>query len=804
MQEQEGLSTEQAQKLLKEVGPNRLPETKTRGLFRVFIDQFKNPLIYLLVAASGVTFFFGKATDPLVVLGVAVINAIVGTFQEGRAEQSLKALRKYGQIKVRVIRSGKLQEIPSEELVPGDLVSLVGGDLIPADGVLLETVKLKVSESVLTGESVPISKEIGDKVFSGTHAQSGKGLMRVELTGEKTKLGNIAQLAESAPMKKTPIEERISHFSKDLAFIAIGVALFIILAGWFRSIPHDELIMAAVSEVVSIIPEGLPVAITIALAVGVQRMASKRAVVRKLPAVETLGSTSVICSDKTGTLTKNEMTVKAYSPHAQELIEALVLCNDASLSAGDPLEIALLVAAKENGVNVEGVRSNCKRVAEIPFSAEAKMMATEHEQGFVIIKGAYEVIGAISGSESLKNEVEEHSSRGNRVLACARVDGVKIDPDKGVEQFQGKARFLGIVSLYDPPRPEVLEAIALCEKAGIRTVMVTGDHLQTALAIARELNLVKEGDYGITGDDLDKMSPEELQNKCNKISVFARLHPEQKLKIVQAFQKNHEVVAVTGDGVNDAPALRQADVGVAMGITGTDVAKEAAKMVVLDDNFATIVKAVAEGRLVYQNIKKVIFYILSTSLAGALALLAGVALDLPLIMNPLHILWINVITEGTVTINLIMDPPFGDEMKRSPVDRHDKILTRSKIFPMSLTIVWVGLLLLMTFIYEDSQGQPLVQVRTEVFTLFAFCAWFKLLSIRAEERSAFKTGSLFRNRYLAIGLGLGILLHAAVLYIPSLNHVFHTVPLNALTLAVLLVIASTTLWLDELRKKLFN
>ncbi|MES2344992.1 MAG: HAD-IC family P-type ATPase [Chlamydiota bacterium] len=797
----EGLSQEDVKKRLKEYGMNRLPEGKGRSLYQVFFEQFKNPLIYLLVAASIVTFFFGKPSDPLVVLGVALINAIVGTFQEGKAEKSLEALRKYNSARVRVFREGGLQEILSEEIVPGDLVSLNAGDLIPADGILKEAIQLKINEAVLTGESEALTKQMDAFVISGNHVLNGRGVLLVQATGERTELGKIARLAETAPVIKTPIEEKMMVFGRDLAYIAIGVALFILLAGYFSSISRADLVMAAVSEVVSIIPEGLPVAITIALAVGVQRMAFKRSIVRRLVAVETLGSTSVICSDKTGTLTKNEMTVVSFSPKTQELFQAFILCNDASLTAGDPLEIALLKAAEKEGMNINELRKLHPRTQEIPFSAEAKIMATEHN-GFILIKGAYEVISSISTEKMFEAEMDVDSKKGFRVLGFAIIEKGHIHPDQGVAQFQGKARFLGIVSFYDPPRPEVMEAIAACRQAGIRAVMVTGDHLQTALAIAEELNLMRPGDYGITGDDLEKMSLEKLQEECSKISVFARLHPEQKLKIVQAFQRKHEVVAVTGDGVNDAPALAQADVGVAMGIAGTDVAKEAAKMVILDDNFATIVEAIAEGRLVYQNIKKVIFYILSTSLAGAFALLTGVIWDLPLIMHPLHILWINVVTEGTVTINLIMDPPFGDEMKRPPIRRDDKILTRKKLFPMCLTILWVGFLLLLCFVIEHRRGLPLIQIQTEVFTLFAFSAWFKLFSVRSGERSFFTSGSILKNRYLVLGLSLGILLHAAVLYLPFLNTIFHTVPLQASTISILLLASSSILWLDEFYKLL--
>lgn len=796
-----GLTSQEAERLLKEYGPNLLPEGKGRSLMRVFFEQFKNPLIYLLVTAAIITFFFGKASDPIVVLGVAVINAIVGTFQEGRAEKSLKALRKYTQFKVKVFRDGNLQEILSRDLVPGDFVSLVGGDLVPADGVLVEAAKFQVSEAVLTGESLAVSKGVKEWVRSGTHVQAGRGLMRVEKTGKETELGKIAELAETAPITKTPIEERMAVFGKQLALLAIGVALFILIGGWLRALPRAELIMAAASELVSIIPEGLPVAITIALAVGVQRMAAKKAVIRKLVAVETLGSMSVICSDKTGTLTKNEMVVKGLLPKSQELLEALVLCNDASLETGDPLEIALLVAVQEAGVEIASIQKQFPRRGEIPFSSEEKMMATEHEGDLILIKGAFEKMESLCHLEI--PEAHEMAKQGFRVIAFAKAVGMKIDPEKGFEQFSGKAQFLGVVSLYDPPRPEAISAIASCQQAGIRTVMITGDYLETAVAVARELNLMREGDLAISGDELDKMSLEELQEKCGQIAVFARVHPGQKYKVVEAFQKRGEVVAMTGDGVNDAPALAKADVGVAMGKTGTDVAKEAAKMVILDDNFATIAKAIAEGRLVYQNLKKVIFYLLATSLAGAFALLIGIIFGLPLVMNPLHILWINVVTEGTVTINLILDPLFGDEMQCPPVKRQDPILDKAKVCSMILTILWVGGLLFGVFLYQERRHHlPIEHIQTQVFTLFAFCAWFKLLSVRVGDRSALNL-SFLKNRYLVIGLALSIVLHLAVLYLPILNHLFHTVPLSASSLGILLLLASTTLFLDELRKFIF-
>ncbi|MBL9168818.1 MAG: HAD-IC family P-type ATPase [Verrucomicrobiales bacterium] len=867
-----GLGREEATRRLAEHGPNALPEAKHRSLLSVFLRQFASPLIYILFVAAVIAFAMGHRNDSVVILIVVIINAVIGTVQEGRAERSMEALRRLSALKVRVLRGGDEETIEAHTLVPGDLVLLSAGDAVGADARLLEAAALESAEAALTGESLPVAKHpeplsedtsLADRrnmVYSGTHIAAGRGKAVVVATGLATEVGKIARLTAGAADPRTPLELRIYQFGRYLVGAASGLFAIIIAFGLLRGLPFGEILMVAISQMVSMVPEGLPVAMTIALAVGMQRMAKRGAIVRRLAAVETLGSTSVICSDKTGTLTKNEMTVTTlwlpgarqieitgagYSPEGKlldagnettckddaalrALLEAVALCNDAQLvrpddgdprwrALGDPTEAALLTLAIKGCVELDLLRQQMPRRAEIPFNSAAKMMATQHghgPRGRVFIKGAPEVVLDLCSTarqndqrepvdESFRRDVEAASSamgaRALRLLAVAEVDDWGLEEGVGFAPFKGRATFLGLIGQMDPPRDEVKAAVAECRDAGIRPVMVTGDHKITGLAIARTLGIARDGDLAVDGRELELMPEQDLRTSLDRISVFARVHPAQKLRIVEAFQSQNKVVAMTGDGVNDAPALASADVGVAMGITGTEVAKGAAKIVITDDNFATIVNAVQEGRLVYRNLKKVILYLFATSMAEVLVLLSALFLGYPLPLAAVQILWINIVTEGTVTVNLIMEPPEGDEMKRPPIRQDEPLLNRTMLKRVALMTPVMALSAFGYYVWRTSTGAPFELVRSETFTVLAVCQWFNVLNCRSELKSALNF-SLFKNYWLLGGLALGNVLHFLVIYTEPMNRIFHTVPIPMTDFFLIGAVASLVLWVEEIRK----
>ena len=756
--------------------------------------------------------------------------------------------------------------------MPGDLVLLAAGDAVAADARLLEAAALEAAEAALTGESLPVAKHpeplaadtsLADRrnmVYSGTHIAAGRGRAVVVATGLDTEVGKIASLTESAEEPKTPLEQRLAQFGRYLVGAAIALFVVVLTFGMLRGLPFVEILMVAISQMVSMVPEGLPVAMTIALAVGMQRMAARNAIVRRLAAVETLGSTSVICSDKTGTLTRNEMTVTAvwltdgrtvevtgagYAPEGKlleagreltanddpalrSLLESAALCNDAQLvppdasdsrwrTLGDPTEAALLTLALKGCVELDALRQQQPRRAEIPFDSAAKMMATQHghgARGRVCLKGAPEVVldlcatvrrGAQAApvDDEFRRALEAASTafatRTLRLLAVAEVEDFALDDTAGFAQLKGKATFLGLIGEMDPPRDEVKLAVLECQQAGIRPVMVTGDHKATGLAVARTLGIARDGDLAVDGRELEQMPEQDLRHQLDRISVFARVHPAQKLRIVEAFQSRKQVVAMTGDGVNDAPALATADVGVAMGITGTEVAKGAAKIVIADDNFATIVSAVEEGRLVYRNLKKVILFLFATSIDEVVVLLAALFLGYPLPLAAVQILWINIVTEGVLTVNLVMEGPEGDEMSRPPTPRDEPLVDRT---------MWQRLLVMVTaavaatfgfYVWRLSTGAPFELVRSETFTVLAVCQWFNVLNCRSELKSALKV-SLFKNYWLLGGLVLGNLLHFLVIYTEPMNRIFHTVPIPMADFFLIGAVASLVLWVDEIRK----
>jgi Ca2+-transporting ATPase len=643
--------------------------------------------------------------------------------------------------------------------------------------------------------------------------------------------------------------------------IVAAIAMFVLVnvIGLARGMAFGQILMVGISQLVGMIPEGLPVAMTIALAVGVQRMARRRAVVRRLAAVETLGSTTVICSDKTGTLTRNEMTVTAlwlpdgraltvsgagYAPDGEllgdrgpvdpipddvrALLEAGTLCNDAQLEGpcedeptwrpvGDPTEVALVTLAIKAGIVPRELRDQLPRRAELPFDPATKMMATQHDTpsgALVVVKGAPELVlelchaARLDGRDvplegELRREVQaavdRMAERALRVLAIGVVEGGEVDGRVGFDAYRGRVALLGLLGQLDPPRPEVKDAVARCRDAGIRPVMVTGDHKATGYAVARELGIARDGDAVVDGRELEGMSDAVLAERIEGIAVFARVHPAQKLRIVDAYQRRGDVVAMTGDGVNDAPALVKADVGVAMGIMGTEVAKESAEIVIGDDNFATIVKAIEEGRVVYRNIKKVVLYLFSTAMAEVLILLAALVLGYPPPLAAVQILWINLVTEGTVTVNLIMEPAEGDEMQRPPISPTESLLTRVQLARLAFMTPAIAVSTFGWFAYRYWAGVPFAQVQTETFTVLALCQWFNVLNCRSERRSALNL-SLFRNPWLIGGLIVSNLLQAAVVFWPPLARIFHTVPFGLEEVFALGAVASLVLWVEEVRK----
>ena len=857
-----GLSAGEVTKHLAEHGHNELPEASDKPWWRIFGAQFASPLIYILLVAAIIAFIMGHRSDAAVILVVVLVNAVIGAVQEGRAEQSMHDLRKLSVLKVRVIRDGIETSIAARELVPGDVMLMSAGDGVGADARLLEAAALECMEAALTGESLPAVKHtatlpadtgLGDQsnmVFAGTHVTTGRGRAVVVATGTHTEVGKIAQITNDAEEPPTPLEHRLEQFGHWLAGAALVLFVIVIGLGVLREMPFMQVFMVAISQMVSMVPEGLPVAMTIALAVGMQRMARRGVIVRRLAAVETLGSTSIICSDKTGTLTKNEMTVTAlvlpdqrclqatgtgYAPEGvlrldgreltaeddpalRALLEAIVLCNDSQLvppeapgerwrALGDPTESALLTVALKGCLEPEKLRRAAPRRAELPFDSGTKLMATQHGHGSntrVLIKGAPEPLLELCDPSSLDasaiNRIAE-SLAGDalRVLAVAELREATIDEEQGFAAFRGRARFLGLVGQMDPPREEVRDAVAECVTAGVRPVMVTGDHKTTGLAIARSLGIARADDIAVDGNELEAMSEQDLRANLSRISVFARVHPAQKLRIVEAFQSQGHVVAMTGDGVNDAPALAAADVGVAMGITGTEVAKGAAKIIITDDNFATIVKAIEQGRLVYQNLKKVVLFLFATSLDEVIVLMLAMVLGYPLPLAAVQILWINIVTEGTVTVNLIMEHLEGDELQRPPIPKHEPLVTRSMLQRLLLMVSTSVMAIFGFFHWRLASGLPFELVQTETFTLVAVCQWFNVLNCRSATHSVF-TLDLLRNRWIVGGLLLANVLQLLVIYTEPMNRLFKTVPIPLPDIFLIGLVASSVLWVEEVRK----
>lgn len=866
-----GLSSEEAARRLLQRGPNVLPEKPRTPFAVVFVRQFRSALVYLLAAAAGLALLLGHRTDAIVIVVIVTLNALLGAVQEGRAERALEALRRLSASHARVVRDGCEQLLLARDLVVGDVLVLATGDAITADARLVEAASLEVAAAALTGESLPTSKEtpaepvdtpLADRrnmVYAGTQVAAGRGRAVVVATGLATEVGKIAALTITAEEPATPLAKRIAELGHHALYGGVVMGAVVVGVGLLRRVPIGEIVMIAASQLVAMVPEGLPVAVTVALALGAKQMARRGTLVRRLGAVETLGSATVICSDKTGTLTKNEMSVTSIrfadrppievagtgyapdergversvaldagaDPDVAALAEAVVLCNDARLAPptgdaarwraiGDPTEAALLTFAAKTGIIAEEARTRFRRTGEVPFDAATKMMATYHEGPsgvLAVVKGAPElVLDSCSMVQTngrprpldeaerdrMRAAAEEMAAMALRVLAVAVVHG-GVDVRSGLEGLRGRGTLLGLVGQMDPPRDEARDAVARCRVAGIRVIMLTGDHAATALAIARQLGITGEDGRVIDGRELSVLSDAELAQELTHVSVFARVHPAQKLRIVKALQARDEVVAMTGDGVNDAPALATADVGIAMGITGTEVAKLAAKVVITDDDFATIVDAVEEGRAVHLKLKKVVLYLVSTAIAGVLILLTALLFGLPTPLMAVQILWINLVTDGAVALPLVVGPTHQDVMDRPPIPPNEPLLTRPVLRRIAVMVPSMMLGTLGYFALRLHAGVPLAMVRAEAFTVLATCQWFNALNCRSELGSALSIATL-RDRWLLGGIAVGILLHAGALYTGVGNMLFHTTPLPVEEIGMLALAASPVLWAEELRK----
>jgi P-type Ca2+ transporter type 2C len=890
-----GLSNDTATRLFSQFGPNELVERGIKNPWRILWEQFTATMVLILIIAAVISIFLGETRDAIAIMVIVILNGLLGFQQEYKAEQAMAALKKMSVPTVKVRRDGHVHEMSARQLVPGDIIILEAGDLVPADCRLVETVNLRIQEAALTGESEPVDKDsvftssadlpLGDRInmaYLGTVVTYGRGLAAVVATGMSTELGNIAEMIQTAVQEPTPLQRRLDQLGKGLAIAALVLVSIVFFLGLLRGEDLRLMFMTAISMAVAAVPEGLPAVVTITLALGAQRMLKRRALIRKLPAVETLGSVTVICSDKTGTLTENRMTVTVLDsagvsvnliddlgqmfarenelpnrdsnnkrisgikekPALILLLTGAALSNDAVLESnngefetiGDPTETALLLAAAKMGLVKDELEDLFQRKAEVPFDSVRKRMSTIHKvpdsdtqvpQMFELVwnrgdvfkeasyveftKGAVDSLLLVSGSvwvndhrEPLDDHWEQRILKANDELAQngMRVLGVAYRPmdvlpdDLSEEQLERDLVFVGMVGMIDPARPEAREAVTKCKTAGIRPVMVTGDHPLTAHYIAKELGIT--GDDGIlAGRKISEMSFEELEEVVEKVNVFARVSPENKLNIVQALQSQGHIVAMTGDGINDAPALRKADIGVAMGITGTDVAKEAADMVLLDDNFATIVAAVEEGRTIYDNVRKFIKYTMTSNSGEIWVMLFAPFFGMPLPLLPLQILWINLVTDGLPGLAFAVEPSERDIMKRKPFHPRENIFGRG----MGRHIIWVGLLmglvsLLLGFFMwalDDLHWQ------TMVFTTLTLSQMGHALAIRSTKESLFSIGIL-TNKALMGAVLLTFFMQIAVIYLPFLQKIFDTKPLSIAHLLICLFLSTVVFWGVEAEK----
>lgn len=874
-----GLEPEDAQKRLEKYGPNKLPAPEPDGLLKRFFKHFHDILIYILLAAAGITALLGHWIDTFVILSVVVINALIGFFQEGKAEEALAGIRKMLSLHAQVRRGGDFHDIEAELLVPGDIVRLRSGDKVPADIRLIDITNLRIEESALTGESVaaakqtdPVLKEapLGDRksmAYSGCLVAAGRGMGVVVQTGLQTQLGRINKMIQEVEKLATPLTRQMAYFGKVLSVVILFLAALMFAVGWFfHDMPMEDLFFAAIGFAVAAIPEGLPAILSITLALGVQRMALRKAIIRRLPAVETLGSVTVICSDKTGTLTRNEMTARAvvtatqtyhvsgtgYVPeghirgadeqraelkdnsHLSQIIEIMAVCNDAILFEedgrwklnGEPTEGALRTLSRK----AEFDATPYIRLAELPFESETKFMATlnksPQEKILLLLKGAPDrlldrctlQLAADGGTEPLDRvmweaRLEELAAKGQRILAAAwrelhseHADALKLTKSQALslEDIDKKMIFAGLVGIVDPPRPEAIEAIRICRKAGIRVKMITGDHAATAMAIGKEMG-IGNGTEAITGTELEAASDTEMRSLAMKNDIFARTSPEHKLRLVTALQAEKEVVAMTGDGVNDAPALKRADVGIAMGIKGTEATKEAAEIVLMDDNFATIEHAVEEGRTIYDNLRKAILFLLPTNGAEGLVVLTAIVAGFAVLpLTPVQILWVNMVTAITLAMALAFEPSEPDLMSRPPRRSGTAILGGYFLWRIGFVSVLIGGATLTVFQVEMSIDMEVEIVRTVCVNTLVAGQLFYLFNSRFLREAAWLPSRLLSNKVALIASGVLILLQLIFVYAPFMNLWFGSAPLELRHWLVPLSIGLMVFTLSELEKFMYR
>jgi Ca2+-transporting ATPase len=856
-----GLSSAEAANRLDQYGPNEMKETAKRSLFMMFLDQFKDFMILILIAAAVVSGVIGEVVDTVAIVVIVILNAIIGFVQEYRAEQAMKALREMAAPEALVLRNGERAIIPASELVPGDVVQLEAGRIVPADIRLAESAQLKIEEAALTGESIPIEKTddvlsegpipLGDRknmAYKGTTVSYGRGTGVVVDTGMETELGKIATLLQEEEEVRTPLQKRLAKFGQRLGIIVLAICAVVFVTGLLRGEETLLMFLTAISLAVAAIPEALPAVVTISLALGAKKLVKQNALVRKLPAVETLGSVTYICSDKTGTLTLNKMTVEElflgggitgrarthikddeklfdYGSQVSTLFHGLALSNDAVVdkddtALGDPTEIALFEIAGEKGFHKSRLEKEFPRTAEVPFDSDRKCMTTFHttpDGGLIsFTKGAVESImnrsvhvltgrDLIEMNEDMKLEIEsaneKMASDGLRTLAFGIRQWKKMPEDITPEAAENDLTFTGIVGLMDPPREEAKEAVRTCKAAGIKPVMITGDHPLTAKNIARRLGIIDDGGRVMTGQELEKLSLEEFEDIVGKIRVYARVAPAQKIKIVKALQDKGEFTAMTGDGVNDAPALKRADIGVAMGITGTDVSKESSHMILLDDNFATIVKAVKEGRRIFDNIRKFIKYTMTSNSGEIWTIFLPPFLGLPIPLLPIHILWINLVTDGLPGLALAVEPAEKGIMEKPPRHPQESIFAHG----LGYHLFWVGLLMGSVSIFSeawfiDDEGS---HWQTMVFTVLSLSQMGHVLAIRSDRESLFSLG-LFSNKPLLAAVVLTFVLQMATIYVPVLHPIFKTAPLTGGELFIALLLSSVVFFAVEIEKWWFR
>jgi len=848
---EQGLSKTEAKLRLKKFGLNKLTEKRRIEPIKIFFRQFKSFLILILIIAAIISAILVSLTDAYIIIAIVLVNAVLGFTQEYKAEKTMEALKKLAAPKAKVIRDGKQIEISAKKIVPGDIIHLEQGDKIPADARLIKVTSLRIDESTLTGESTPITKDVRalkdvplaerkNMVFLGTIVSYGKALAVVVNTGMKTEMGKIAKMIQTEETEVTPLQKRLNDFGKWMGIVVIVMSLITFLFGVLRGMNIFGMFLTSIALAVSAVPEGLPAIVTATLAFGMRRMAKYNALVRKLAAVETLGCTTVIAADKTGTMTTNEMTVRklycndkivnitkvGFEPkgeficngiinpkrdeHVKLLLRIGLLCNDAVLEyeegswnvLGDPTEGALLVVAAKADMWKDNTKNNYPTIAEFPFSSERKRMTTIHQtphMTFAYVKGAPETILSLcnsvyknkqvkkldkNGRKRISDTIRKMASDGLRVIAFAyrKIEKIEFTP----ENVEKNLTFVGLAGMIDPPREEVKGSIELCKQAGIKVVMITGDHKLTAIAVARELEIIEDdSETVLTGSELEKLTDDELKEIVEKVKVYARVSPEHKVRILDALKQNGHVVAMTGDGVNDAPALKDAHIGVAMGVKGTDVAKEASDVILLDDNFATIVKAVEEGRGIYDNIRKSIRLLLSANFDEMFVIMLAILSGLPLPFLPIHILWINLITDGLPALSLSIDPKDPDIMKRKPRKSKEHILSNMIVFIIVagaigclVTIVVFTSECTGGFVYRCVEQSPsYVKAVTMAFTTVIMFELFFVFNCRSERHSIVEYNP-FSNRYLVAAVALSILMQLIVIYVPFFQSLFGTVPLN--------------------------